>query len=66
MVMALDLRLRRSWVRVLAVKLSYNNLRQVVHIRASFVKQYNFGIGLASHWLCVTNLCGLSTCGLKA
>ena len=38
---ALDLRLRRSWVRLPAVPLSGNNLGQVVHTRASVTKQYN-------------------------
>ena len=39
--MALDLRLRRSRVRLPAVPFSGSNLGQVVHTRASVTKQYN-------------------------
>ena len=50
MVKVLDLRLKRSRVRISAVPLSGNNFGQVV-----------VTIGLASHWPCVTDFSGLST-----
>ena len=40
-VTALDLRLKRSRVQILAVPLSGNNLEQVVHTRVPVIKQYN-------------------------
>jgi len=62
------------------MSLSSNDLGQVVHTRASVTKKYNLvpvvgqqclatgkvTVGLALHWPCVTDLSGLSTCGLKA
>ena len=68
------MRLERSQVQLLAVLLSGNDLGQVVHTRASVTKQYNLvpvatgkvTVGLASHWLCVTDFSGLSTYRLKA
>jgi len=61
---------------------SGDDLRQVVHTRASVTKQYRpnlvpvagqrcsatgkVTVCLASHWPCVTDLSGLSTYGLKA
>jgi len=67
---AMDLRLKRSRVRISAVQPSGNNLGQVVYTYASVTKQYNLvtvkqrwcpeagkvTIGLASHWPRVTAL----------
>ena len=41
MVRALDLRLKRSRVRISAVPLSGNNLGQVVHTHVPVTKQYS-------------------------
>ena len=69
------LEIQRVAVRLPAVPLSGNNLRQVVHTCASVAKQYKLvpvkqrrcptagkvTAGLASHWPCVTDFSGLST-----
>jgi len=60
-VRALDLRLKRSRVRISAVPLSVNNLGQVVHTHVPLSPTRmpcGWGgnrIGLASHWPCVTD-----------
>jgi len=71
------LAIKGSQVRLLAVPLSGNNLRQVVHTRVSVTKQYKLAkgrwcrthgkltVGLASHWPCVTDFSGLSSYGLN-
>jgi len=70
---------KRVAVRLLAVLLSDNNLRQVVHTRACVTKQYKLvlvkewwcpmarkvTVGLASHWPCVTDFSVLSIYGLS-
>jgi len=74
------LQLDRSRVQLSAIPLSGSDLGQVVYTLASVTKQYNLvlvagqrcpvtgkvTVGLASHWLCITDLSGLSTFGLKA
>jgi len=71
---------KRSPVRLLAISLSGNNLRQVVHTRASVTKNYHLvavkgwwchaagkvTIGLVSYWPCITDLSGLFAYGLTA
>ena len=74
LIRALDLRLKRSWVRISAIPFSGNNLGQVVHMRVplsrSSIIWYRSRDGdalrLASHWPCVSDFSGLSAYGLTA
>jgi len=75
---ALESRLKMSQVRVLAVALSCNNLRQVVctHVplspsselwcRSKGADALGWEGNRRSHWSCVTGCSGSSTYGLKA
>jgi len=74
-VRALDLWLRRSWVRLQSCA-----FRKEPWASCSHTKKYNLvpvkeqwcpaagkvTVGLVSHWPCITDFSGLSTCGLKA
>jgi len=80
-VRTLDLRFKRSRVRISAVPLSGNNPGQVVHTRVPLSSSADYlvpvkgrwcpaagkvTVGLASHWPSVTDFSGLSTYGLMA
>jgi len=80
-VRTLDLRFKRSRVRISAVPLSGNNPGQVVHTRVPLSSSADYlvpvkgrwcpaagkvTVGLASHWPSVTDFSGLSTYGLTA
>jgi len=70
-VRALDLRLRRSWGQLPALRFQGTTLGKLfTHVPlspSSIIWYWSSGSNaLASHWLCITDCSGLSTYGLKA